>query len=152
VGCFRRLRANKVGKALQHTIPDRKTEWGSIPKLIGTQGRRHLPSIRVQSRHHGVACDPHSAFVHDNVVNRLRERRRLADQLFGTGESVVRLRGRHAGVLLHPTTGTRTCRGAPGSCHLNRNTEAAVRAARFEIERVKIGFGGLLKLMVARPR
>ncbi len=41
---------------------------------------------------------------------------------------------------------------ATGDCHLNRNTEATVRAAGFEIERVKIGFGGLLKLMVAKPR
>ena len=39
-----------------------------------------------------------------------------------------------------------------GGCHLNRDTEAAVHSAGFEIERLKIGFGGLLKLMVARPR
>jgi len=41
---------------------------------------------------------------------------------------------------------------ATGDCHLNRNTEATVRAAGFEIERAQIGFGGLLKLMVAKPR
>jgi ubiquinone/menaquinone biosynthesis C-methylase UbiE len=37
-------------------------------------------------------------------------------------------------------------------CHLNRNTEGLVRAAGYDLERVKIGFGGLLKLMIARPR
>ncbi len=39
-----------------------------------------------------------------------------------------------------------------GSCHLTRDTEAAVRRAGFEIGRVRVGFGGLLKLMVAKTR
>ncbi|MBM2848912.1 MAG: hypothetical protein HW418_1854 [Anaerolineales bacterium] len=39
-----------------------------------------------------------------------------------------------------------------GGCHLNRDTEATIRAARFEIEQLKIGFGGLLKLIVVKPR
>jgi SAM-dependent methyltransferase len=41
---------------------------------------------------------------------------------------------------------------ATGGCNLNRNTEGAVRAAGYEVERVRVGFGGLLKLMIARPR
>lgn len=40
-------------------------------------------------------------------------------------------------------------RWATGGCNLNRNTEATVRAAGFEIEHLRVGFGGLLKLMVA---
>lgn len=39
-----------------------------------------------------------------------------------------------------------------GGCHLNRDTEATVRGAGFEVERLKVGYGGLLKLMVAKPR
>jgi ubiquinone/menaquinone biosynthesis C-methylase UbiE len=39
-----------------------------------------------------------------------------------------------------------------GGCHLNRDTEAAVRAAGFDLDRLRVGYGGLLKLMVARPR
>jgi len=39
-----------------------------------------------------------------------------------------------------------------GGCNLNRETEAAVRAAGFEIETLKIGYAGLLKLMIAKPR
>ncbi len=35
-------------------------------------------------------------------------------------------------------------------CNLNRDTEATVRRAGFEIEQLKMGWGGLLKLMVAR--
>jgi ubiquinone/menaquinone biosynthesis C-methylase UbiE len=41
---------------------------------------------------------------------------------------------------------------ATGGCHLNRDTQAAVRAAGFEIERVRVGFGGLLEAMVATLR
>lgn len=39
-----------------------------------------------------------------------------------------------------------------GGCNLNRNTEATVRAAGYDLERLKIGWGGLLKLMVSTPR
>lgn len=39
-----------------------------------------------------------------------------------------------------------------GGCNLNRDTEATVRAAGFEIETLKLGYGGLLKLMIAKPR
>lgn len=39
-----------------------------------------------------------------------------------------------------------------GGCHLNRDTEAAVRAAGFEVVRRRVGFGGVLKLLVAEPR
>jgi ubiquinone/menaquinone biosynthesis C-methylase UbiE len=39
-----------------------------------------------------------------------------------------------------------------GGCNLNRPTEATVRAAGFEIERHSVGWGGLLKLMVAKSR
>ncbi len=39
-----------------------------------------------------------------------------------------------------------------GGCNLNRETEATVRAAGFEIETLKIGYAGLLKLMIAKPR
>lgn len=35
-------------------------------------------------------------------------------------------------------------------CNLNRDTESIVRRAGFEIDRLKIGFGGLLKLMIAK--
>ena len=38
-----------------------------------------------------------------------------------------------------------------GGCHLNRDAEAAVRAAGFRVERQRLGFGGALKLIVARP-
>jgi len=41
---------------------------------------------------------------------------------------------------------------ATGGCYLNRDTAITVRAAGFEMERAQIGFGGLLKLMVAKPR
>jgi ubiquinone/menaquinone biosynthesis C-methylase UbiE len=37
-----------------------------------------------------------------------------------------------------------------GGCNLNRNTESTVRQAGFEIEKLKAGFGGLLKLMIAK--
>lgn len=43
-------------------------------------------------------------------------------------------------------------RWATGGCNLNRNTEGAVRAAGYDLQRVRVGFGGLLKLMIARPR
>jgi ubiquinone/menaquinone biosynthesis C-methylase UbiE len=39
-----------------------------------------------------------------------------------------------------------------GGCHLNRDTEATVRSAGFEIDTLKVGYGGLLKLIIARPR
>ena len=39
-----------------------------------------------------------------------------------------------------------------GGCNLNRDTEATVRAAGFEIERLRSGYGGLLKLIIAKPR
>jgi SAM-dependent methyltransferase len=39
-----------------------------------------------------------------------------------------------------------------GGCNLNRETEATVRAAGFEIETLKIGYAGLLKLIIAKPR
>ena len=39
-----------------------------------------------------------------------------------------------------------------GGCHLNRETEATVRAAGFEIETLKVGYAGLLKLIIAQPR
>jgi SAM-dependent methyltransferase len=39
-----------------------------------------------------------------------------------------------------------------GGCNLNRETEATVRAAGYEIETLKIGYAGLLKLMIAKPR
>jgi ubiquinone/menaquinone biosynthesis C-methylase UbiE len=35
-------------------------------------------------------------------------------------------------------------------CHLNRDTEANLRAARFEIESLRVNYGGLIKTMVAR--
>ncbi|MBM4425229.1 MAG: class I SAM-dependent methyltransferase [Chloroflexi bacterium] len=38
---------------------------------------------------------------------------------------------------------------ATGGCNLNRDTESTVRRAGFEIEKLKVGFGGLLKLMVS---
>ena len=38
-----------------------------------------------------------------------------------------------------------------GGCNLNRQTAATVRAAGFEIEQLKPGWGGLLNLIVARP-
>jgi ubiquinone/menaquinone biosynthesis C-methylase UbiE len=37
-------------------------------------------------------------------------------------------------------------------CNLNRETEAAVRAAGFEIKRRKLAYAGLLTLLVAAPR
>lgn len=37
-----------------------------------------------------------------------------------------------------------------GGCHLNRDTEATVRAAGFTLESVKVGWGGVLKLMIGR--
>jgi ubiquinone/menaquinone biosynthesis C-methylase UbiE len=39
---------------------------------------------------------------------------------------------------------------ATGGCHLNRDTEASVRAAGFTLERVRPAYGGVLKLMQAR--
>jgi SAM-dependent methyltransferase len=39
-----------------------------------------------------------------------------------------------------------------GGCNLNRETEASVRAAGFEVETLKIGYASLLKLMIAKPR
>ena len=39
-----------------------------------------------------------------------------------------------------------------GGCNLNRDTEATLRAAGFEIETLKLGYAGLLKLMIAKPR
>lgn len=39
-----------------------------------------------------------------------------------------------------------------GGCHLNRDTEATVRAAGFEIETLTLGYYGLCKLMIAKPR
>ena len=41
---------------------------------------------------------------------------------------------------------------AANGCHLNRDTETAVRAAGFELERLTLGYSGLLKLMIAKPR
>jgi ubiquinone/menaquinone biosynthesis C-methylase UbiE len=38
-----------------------------------------------------------------------------------------------------------------GGCNLNRDTEASVRAAGFELERRVVGYAGLLKLLIARP-
>jgi len=38
-----------------------------------------------------------------------------------------------------------------GGCNLNRDTEAALRAAGFDIERRKVAYAGLMKLLVARP-
>lgn len=38
-----------------------------------------------------------------------------------------------------------------GGCNLNRDTESTVRHNGFKIEKLKIGWGGLLKLMVAKP-
>ncbi len=43
-------------------------------------------------------------------------------------------------------------RWGTGGCNLNRDTEAAVRAAGFEIETLKLGYAGLLKLIIAKPR
>ncbi|MEP7359602.1 MAG: hypothetical protein ABI847_20285 [Anaerolineales bacterium] len=39
-----------------------------------------------------------------------------------------------------------------GGCHLTRDTETTVRQSGFDLEQLKIGWGGALKLMVARPR
>lgn len=41
---------------------------------------------------------------------------------------------------------------ATGGCNLNRDTENTVRRNGFEIEKLKIGYGGLLKLMVSKPK
>lgn len=38
-----------------------------------------------------------------------------------------------------------------GGCNLNRDTEATVRAAGFALEQRRVGYGGVLKLMIARP-
>ena len=43
-------------------------------------------------------------------------------------------------------------RRVTGGCNLNRDTEAAVRAAGFELERRQAAYGGMLELMVAVPR
>lgn len=40
---------------------------------------------------------------------------------------------------------------ATGGCNLNRDTEGTVRQSGFEIEKLQIGYGGLLKLMISRP-
>ena len=40
---------------------------------------------------------------------------------------------------------------ATGGCHLNRKTLDAVRAAGYEVEQMKPGWGGLLNLIVAKP-
>ena len=39
-----------------------------------------------------------------------------------------------------------------GGCNLNRDTESTVRRAGFEIEKLKVGWGGLLKLMITFPK
>jgi ubiquinone/menaquinone biosynthesis C-methylase UbiE len=39
-----------------------------------------------------------------------------------------------------------------GGCNLNRDTEAALRAAGFEIQRRRAAYAGLLRLLVAAPR
>jgi ubiquinone/menaquinone biosynthesis C-methylase UbiE len=39
-----------------------------------------------------------------------------------------------------------------GGCNLNRDTETTVRRAGFEIEKLKVGWGGLLKLMIVSPK
>jgi SAM-dependent methyltransferase len=39
-----------------------------------------------------------------------------------------------------------------GGCNLNRSTAGTVRAAGYEIEHIHAGWGGLLNLIVARPR
>jgi ubiquinone/menaquinone biosynthesis C-methylase UbiE len=43
-------------------------------------------------------------------------------------------------------------RWGTGGCNLNRDTEATLRAAGFEIETLQLGYYGLLKLMIAKPR
>ena len=43
-------------------------------------------------------------------------------------------------------------RWGTGGCNLNRDTEATLRAAGFEIETLKLGYSGLCKLMIAKPR
>jgi SAM-dependent methyltransferase len=43
-------------------------------------------------------------------------------------------------------------RWGTGGCNLNRNTQSAVRAAGFDIERLRVGYGGLLNLIAAKPR
>jgi SAM-dependent methyltransferase len=39
-----------------------------------------------------------------------------------------------------------------GGCHLNRDTEAALRAAGYEIETRQPGYYGLCQLLIAKPR
>ena len=39
-----------------------------------------------------------------------------------------------------------------GGCHLTRDTETTVRQAGFNIDQLKIGWGGALKLIVVTPR
>ncbi len=43
-------------------------------------------------------------------------------------------------------------RWSMGGCNLNRDTEATVRAAGFEIETLRLGYYGMCKLMIAKPR
>lgn len=38
-----------------------------------------------------------------------------------------------------------------GGCHLNRDPEAALRAAGFSLQRRQVGWSGVLKLLVAQP-
>lgn len=40
---------------------------------------------------------------------------------------------------------------ATGGCNLNRDTEAAVRAAGFTLDERRLGYAGVLKLLIARP-
>ena len=42
-------------------------------------------------------------------------------------------------------------RWATGGCNLNRDTEAAVRLAGFELDERQIGYAGVLKLLIAHP-
>jgi ubiquinone/menaquinone biosynthesis C-methylase UbiE len=57
----------------------------------------------------------------------------------------------------HPTLGplqdflAPAWRWVTGGCNLNRDTEAAVRLAGFALEEQRIGYAGLLKLLIARP-
>lgn len=38
-----------------------------------------------------------------------------------------------------------------GGCHLNRDTEAALLTAGFQLEQRRVGYAGVLKLLIARP-
>jgi ubiquinone/menaquinone biosynthesis C-methylase UbiE len=85
---------------------------------------------------------PAAALAEVRRVLRLGGRLLLVEHVRSHRPGLARLQDRLAPAWLRLT----------GGCNLNRDTEAALRAAGFEVERRKVAYAGLLNLLVAAPR